>query len=76
MEMHRLAPESITENEAAQWLGISIERLHRLLDQHIFNNGTPRPAEIRFTQSDLLLLSYWCDKRNGQKVVSMPSRRH
>ena len=76
MEMHRLAPESISENEAAQWLGISIERLHRLLDEHVFNNGTPRPAEIHFTQSDLLLLSYWCDKRAGQKVVSMPSRRH
>jgi len=69
-------PESITENEAAQWLGISVERLHRLLDEHIFNNGTPRPSEIRFTQSDLLLLSYWCDKRgSGQKVLSMPTRK-
>jgi hypothetical protein len=76
MEIHRLAPESITENEAAQWLGISVERLHRLLDEHIFNNGTPRPSEIRFTQSDLLLLSYWCDKRgSGQKVLSMPTRK-
>ena len=76
MEIQRLAPESITENEAAQWLGISVERLHRLLDEHIFNNGTPRPSEIRFTQSDLLLLSYWCDKRgSGQKVLSMPTRK-
>ncbi len=76
METHKLAPESITEQQAAQWLGISIESLHRLLDDHIFNNGTPRPAEVLFTQSDLLLLSYWCDKPAGAKVLPMPRRRH
>jgi hypothetical protein len=71
----KLIFDSITEQQAAQWLGISIDTLHRLLDQHIFNNGTPRPAEVHFTQSDLLLLSYWCDKPKGKKVLSMPNRR-
>jgi hypothetical protein len=76
MELEKLVFDSITEQQAAQWLGISMEALHRLLDQHIFNNGTPRPAEVHFTQSDLLLLSYWCDKPSGSKVLSMPRRRH
>ena len=77
METHKLVQDSINEHQAAQWLGISLETLHRLLDEHIFNNGTPRPAEVFFTQSDLLLLSYWCDKptRKNQKVLSMPRRR-
>jgi hypothetical protein len=75
METHKLVIDSITEQQAAEWLGISIEALHRLLDQHIFNNGTPRPAEVHFTQSDLLLLSYWSDKPRNRKVISMPRRR-
>jgi hypothetical protein len=75
METHKLVFDSITEQQAAEWLGISIEALHRLLDQHIFNNGTPRPAEVHFTQSDLLLLSYWSHKPRNRKVISMPRRR-
>ena len=77
METHKLVPESINEQQAAQWLGISLESLHRLLDEHIFNNGTPRPAQVFFTQSDLLLLSYWCDKpaKGSRKVLPMPNRR-
>jgi hypothetical protein len=77
METHTLVQDSINEQQAAQWLGISIESLHRLLDEHIFNNGTPRPSQVFFTQSDLLLLSYWCDKpvKGSRKVLSMPNRR-
>lgn len=76
METHKLAPEAIDEQQAALWLGISIDTLHKLLDRHIFNNGTPRPAEVFFTQSDLLLLSYWCDKpASSRKVIPMPRRR-
>ena len=40
-------------------LGISIARLHHLLDQYIFNVGSRRPPDLEFTSSDLLLLSYW-----------------
>jgi hypothetical protein len=74
METHRSAQESLSEAQAAQWLGISIDALHQLLDEHIFNNGTPRPEGICFTHSDLLLLSYWCDSSRCAKVVAMPNR--
>ncbi len=40
-------------------LGISIARLHQLLDQYVFNVGTPRPPNIELTGGELLLLSYW-----------------
>lgn len=57
-------PKAVTkdyysESEAASVLGISIARLHQLLDQYVFNVGSPRPANIEFTSSELLLLSYW-----------------
>lgn len=48
-----------SESEAALMLGISITRLHQLLDQYVFNVGSPRPANIEFTSGELLLLSYW-----------------
>jgi hypothetical protein len=51
--------DSFTESEAADLLGISLFRLHEILDQHIFNQGTPRPADIEFTASDLLLINVW-----------------
>lgn len=76
METSNLAQDLMTEQQAAQLLGISVDALYRLLDQHIFNNGSPRPANILFTQSDLLLLSYWCDNPKLGKVVAMPCRRH
>jgi hypothetical protein len=57
-------PKAVTndfysEVEAARMLGISIARLHQLLDQYVFNVGTRRPLNIEFTGSELLLLSYW-----------------
>ena len=73
METHNLAHDSLSESQAAQWLGITIDALHKLLDQHIFNNGTPRPEGIRFTHSDLLMLSYWSEPRSA-KVLPMPKR--
>ncbi len=75
METHNTAQDSLSEEQAAQRLGISLEALHELLDQHIFNNGTPRPEGIHFTRSDLLLLSYWCEPSMCRKVLSMPHRR-
>ena len=48
-----------SEAEAAHMLGISIARLHQLLDQYVFNVGCRRPPNIEFTSSELLLLSYW-----------------
>ena len=48
-----------SEAEAAHMLGISIARLHQLLDQYVFNVGSRRPPNIEFTSGELLLLSYW-----------------
>ena len=73
METQNLAHNSLSESQAAQWLGITIDALYKLLDEHIFNNGTPRPEGIRFTHADLLLLSYWCEPRTG-KLLAMPKR--
>lgn len=48
-----------TEQEAAERLGISLEQLHHLLDQHVFNDGGSRPQECLFRATDLHLLSFW-----------------
>jgi len=63
-----------TEPEAAKALGISILRLHRILDEHVFNDGTGRPAEVTFEASDLLLLGFWSRTMPNPKVVRMPRR--
>ncbi len=73
METQNLAQDSLSELQAAQRLGITVTTLHKLLDEHIFNNGTPRPHDIRFTHADLLLLSYWCEPQAG-KLLRMPKR--
>jgi hypothetical protein len=73
METQNLAHDALSESQAAHWLGITVEALYELLDKHIFNNGTPRPQGIRFTHSDLLMLSYW-SKPTKRKVLSMPRR--
>ena len=67
------AAQEFTERQAAEWLGISLESLYRLLDLHIFNNGTTRPQDLSFTHSDLLLLAVWRDE-SMEKVVPMPRR--
>ena len=65
--------QEMTELQAAQFLGITLDALHRLLDVYIFNNGTPRPFGLMFNYSDLLLLSYW-NEEAAEKVVAMPRR--
>jgi hypothetical protein len=67
--------EFYSEAEAAQSLGISIARLHMILDKNIFNDGSPRPQELRFQSSDLVLLGFWNRCTPNPKVVRMP-RRH
>jgi hypothetical protein len=63
-----------SEQEAAAALGISVARLHLLLDKHVFNDGGSRPSNIELTSSDLLLLQFWNRTFPRQKVVSMPNR--
>lgn len=76
-KVKRSTKELYSEAEAAAALGISITRLHELLDQYIFTNGNSRPAAIQFTASDLLLLSYWSKDNKRMvthEVITMPKR--
>ncbi len=65
------------EHEAAAALGVTIARLHEVLDQHIFTDGNPRPQSLLFTSSDLLLLGYWCNspRADSAEVITMPKRK-
>lgn len=64
------------EKEAAAALGITLGRLHEVLDQHIFTVGSPRPQALQFTSNDLLLLGYWCSAQRtaSHEVITMPKR--
>lgn len=66
--------EFYSESEAAGYLKISIARLHSLLDEHIFNDGSPRPGELTFCESDLILLGFWMMSQENPKVIRMPRR--
>jgi hypothetical protein len=66
--------EFYTEAEAAEVLGISVPRLHMLLDAHIFNDGSARPGDLTFTSADLTLLGFWQRTTPNPKVVRMPRR--
>jgi hypothetical protein len=66
--------EFYTEIEAAEALSISVTRLRMLLDEHVFNDGTNRPAELKFRNSDLVLLKFWDRSTPNPKVVRMPRR--
>lgn len=66
--------EFYSEAEAAAMLGISISRLHMLLDENVFNNGSRRPANLALLASDLVLLGFWNKSRQNSKVLRMPRR--
>ena len=67
--------ECYSEAEAAGHLNISVERLHSLLDQHIFNDGSARPGDLTFCDADLVLLGFWMKSEGNPKVIRMPRRR-
>ena len=66
--------ECYSEAEAAEYLKISVPRLHLLLDLHIFNDGTPRPAVLTFCDADLVLLGFWIKSEENPKIIRMPRR--
>jgi hypothetical protein len=69
--------DSYSEAEAAAALGITVSRLHDLLDKHVFTQGQKRPDSIEFTASDLLLLNYWNQDNKptaAHEVIQMPKR--
>jgi alpha-D-ribose 1-methylphosphonate 5-triphosphate synthase subunit PhnI len=72
---HRRESDSYTETEAAQLLGISVDRLHKLLDENVFNDGSRRPSDLRLQETDLILLEFWNRSTENPKVVRMPNRR-
>jgi hypothetical protein len=63
-----------SEAEAARSLCITLEALHQILDEHVFNDEHARPAVLEFTHAELLLLSVWAEPVRGGNVVSMPSK--
>jgi len=63
-----------SEAEAARMLGISVSRLHMLLDENIFNDGSKRPEDLKLQTSDLLLLEFWNRSTENPKVLRMPRR--
>jgi hypothetical protein len=75
MQISKPVKEFYSEQEAADSLGISIPTLHNLLDEHIFNQGAPRPPCVQFTSADLILLGFWRELMPNPKVLRMP-RRH
>lgn len=67
-----------SEAEAAELLGITVSRLHQLLDEHIFNDGRNRPPAIELNSTDLVLLRYWHknpDRPQDCRVLQMPRRK-
>jgi len=67
---------SYSAAEAAKALGTSVSQLEAVLDEHIFNDGIPRPAQLELQASDLLLIAYWLETVEVPegKVLSMPRR--
>ncbi len=73
-DMNKPTKEFFSEAEAAEALNISVVRLRMLLDEHVFNDGTHRPAELQFRSADLVLLKFWDRSTPNPKVVRMPRR--
>lgn len=67
--------DDYSEQEAASILGISVSRLHQLLDENIFNDGSRRPTDLRLRSSDLILLDFWHRTTENPKVIRMPNPR-
>jgi len=67
-------PDSYSEVEAAHLLGISVSRLHMLLDENVFNDGSGRPADLRLRPSDLVLIEFWNRSTENPNVLRMPRR--
>jgi len=73
--VHNHQSEDYTELEAANLLGISIERLHKLLDENVFNDGSSRPRNLSLRSSDLVLLEFWNRTTENPNVLRMPRRK-
>jgi len=72
---HDRKSDCYTEVEAAHALGISVQRLHYLLDENIFNDGSTRPNDLLLQSSDLVLLEFWNRCTENPNILRMPRRR-
>jgi hypothetical protein len=66
--------EFYSEAEAAEVLGMSMDRLHLLLNENVFNDGSPKPQQLSFRTTDLILIEFWDRTLADNKVVRMPKR--
>jgi hypothetical protein len=66
--------EYYSESEAARFLNISLAHLYMLLDEFVFNDGSIRPMNLTFRDSDLVLLEFWSKSHENPKVIRMPKR--
>jgi hypothetical protein len=74
MSLQKPMKQYYSESEAAHLLCISLEALHEILDKHVFTADNPRPNELEFTHSELLLLSVWAKPERDGNVLEMPCR--
>jgi hypothetical protein len=74
MRLLKSDKESYSEMEAAEALGMSMERLHLLLNENVFNDGSPKPQQLNFRATDLILIEFWDRTLADNKVVRMPKR--
>lgn len=66
--------EFYTEQEAAETLDISIDRLHWILDTYVFHDGMHKPANLNFMVTDLAMLGIW-HRTEPTNLVRMPRRK-
>ncbi len=66
--------EFFVENEAAELLGISRDRLHWLLDQNVFNDGAGKPSDLHFRVADLVMIEFWDRRTPIAKIMRMPKK--
>ena len=75
MSLQKPIKQYYNEHEAANLLSISLVALHEILDSHVFSPENPRPEEMEFTYSELLLLSVWARPEREGNLLQMPVRR-
>lgn len=74
LNLKKTIKQYYTEIEAAETLGITLEALHEILDEHVFTADHPRPEILELTHAEMILLSVWAEPERGKNVVTMPPR--
>ncbi len=72
MSIQKPIKQYYNEPEAANLLCITLLALYQILDRHVFSPENPRPDHLKFTYSELLLLSVWAQPERGHNIVEMP----